>query len=179
MYATADFPSKWKANSAQSYRLSCLYITSNFVLLHTKVPCAMEEKDLKALGFCGLFFFSPFPFKFKHIYINETYFGVMPSLYSIDTEILWVKHFWLSWEHSDCLKEKAFNYWFCLFGSSLRFRIWTKSYEISHLIQFIIAVRSQMKSVELTGKSRILNEAPWGLKYLLFNVHEISLSSKF
>lgn len=54
-----------------------------------------------------------------------------------------------------------------------------RSYEISHLIQLIIAVHSQVKSVELTGKSGILNEAPWGLRYLLFSVHEISLSSKF
>lgn len=107
------------------------------------------------------------------------YFGVMPSLCSTDTEILWVNHFWLSWECSGCLKEKAFNYPSRRFGSSLRFRFWLRGYEISRLIQFIIAVHSQVKSVELTGKSKILNEAPWGLKYLLLNVHEISLSSKF
>lgn len=100
----------------------------------------------------------------------------MPGLCSTDTEILWLKHFWLSWEHSTCLKENAFNYWFCLFGSSLKFRFWMRSYEISHSIQFIIAVRSQVKSVELMDNRSILNETPWGLKYLSFNVHEISLS---
>lgn len=50
-----------------------------------------------------LFIFFSFPFKFKNIYLNEMYFGIMPSLSSIDIEI-WVKHFWLSWEHSGCLK---------------------------------------------------------------------------
>lgn len=54
-----------------------------------------------------------------------------------------------------------------------------RSYECSHLIQFIIAVHSPMKSVELTGKRGIFNEAPWGLKYLLFTLHEICLSSEF
>lgn len=143
--------------------------------LHTKAPCTMKErKNLKLSFFC----LPPSPSLFicQHIYMNNIYFGVMPGLCSTDTEILWLKHFWLSWEHSACLKANAFNYWFCLFGNSLRFRFWMRSYEISHLIQFIIAVCSQVKSVELMDKRRILNETPWGLKYLSFNVHEISVS---
>lgn len=54
MYAAAGFPSKRDVNSTQSYRLSSLYITNNFVLLQTEVPmCHKGTKGLKG--------FSPLP----------------------------------------------------------------------------------------------------------------------